>query len=38
MMHILPASWNVDAALVDENEKNEIQEKSIGYGDLISKL
>ena len=38
MTHILYASWNVDFALVDEREKNRMQEESHELGALISKL
>jgi hypothetical protein len=35
---ILPATWNVDFALVDEREKNRMREESNELGALISKL
>jgi hypothetical protein len=38
MAHILPATWNVDFALVDEREKNIMREDSNELGALISKL
>jgi hypothetical protein len=38
MVHILPATWNVDFALVDEREKNRMQEESDELGALLSKL
>ena len=38
-MHILPATWDVDFSLVvDEREKNRMQEESYELGALISKL
>jgi hypothetical protein len=33
-----PIQWNVDFALVDENEKNKMREESHELGALISKL
>jgi hypothetical protein len=38
MACILPITWNVDFALVDEREKNRTQENSNEFGALISKL
>ena len=38
MACILPATYNVDFALVDEREKNRMQENSYELGALISKL
>ena len=38
MAHILPATWNVDFALVDEREKNRLQEELDELGALVSKL
>jgi hypothetical protein len=38
MACILPATWNVDFALVDEREKNRMREKLNELGALISKL
>ena len=38
MACILPATWNVDFALVDEREKNRMQEESDELGALLSKL
>ena len=38
MTRILPATWNVDFALVDEREKNRMREESHELGALISKL
>ena len=38
MVCILRATWNVDFALVDEREKNRMQEESHELGALISKL
>ena len=38
MARILPATWNVDFALVDEREKNVIWEDSYELGAQISKL
>ena len=38
MVCILPATWNVDIALVDEREENRIREVSNKFGALISKL
>ena len=35
---ILPATWNVDFALVGEREKNRMQKESCELGALISKL
>ena len=35
---VLPATWNVDFALVDEREKNRMREISDELGALISKL
>ena len=35
---ILPATWNVDFALVDERKKNRMQIESDKLGALISKL
>jgi hypothetical protein len=35
MVHILRATWNVDFALVDEREKNGMQEESYELGDLV---
>ena len=35
---MLPATWNVDFALVDEREKNRLQEESHELGAMISKL
>ena len=37
-MSIVPTTWNVDFALVDEREKNKMQEKLDELGALISKL
>ena len=37
-MHILLATWNVDFALVNEREKNSMQEESYKLHALISKL
>jgi hypothetical protein len=34
---ILHATWNVDFALVDEREKNRMQEETYELGALISK-
>jgi hypothetical protein len=33
-----PIQWNVDFALVDEREKNEMREESHELGALVSKL
>jgi hypothetical protein len=38
MACILPTTWNVDFSLVDEREKNRMQEESYELGALISKL
>jgi cell division protein FtsB len=38
MACILPATWNVDFAVVDERENNRLQEESDELGALISKL
>ena len=38
MVRILFATWNVDFALVDEREKNRMQEESYELAALISKL
>jgi hypothetical protein len=38
MACILPATWNVGFALVDERGKNRMQEESNEIGALISKL
>ena len=38
MARILLATWNADFALVDEREKNKMQEESDELGALISKL
>ena len=38
MAHILPVTYNVDFALVDEREKNRMQTKIDELGALISKL
>ena len=38
MAHILPTTWNVDFALVDEREKNRMREKSYELCAVISKL
>jgi hypothetical protein len=38
MARILPTTWNVDFALVDEREKNRMREGSNELGALISKL
>jgi hypothetical protein len=38
MARILPTTWNVDFALVDEREKNRMREESYEVGALISKL
>jgi hypothetical protein len=38
MARILLATWNVDFALVDEREKNRMQEVSYEFDALISKL
>jgi hypothetical protein len=38
MVHILPTTWNVDFALVDEREKNRMKAKSYELGALITKL
>jgi hypothetical protein len=38
MARILPATWNVDFALVDEREKNRMRVESDEFGALISKL
>jgi hypothetical protein len=38
MTHILPTTWNVDFALVDEREKNRMQEESNEFGAQISNL
>jgi hypothetical protein len=38
MACILPATWNVDFALVDEREKNRMREKSDELHVVISKL
>jgi hypothetical protein len=35
---MLPTTWNVDFALVDEREKNRMQKKSDEPGALISNL
>jgi len=38
MARILLATWNVDFVLVDEREKNRMQEVSYEFDALISKL
>jgi hypothetical protein len=38
MARILPTTWNVDFALVDEREENKMQEELDEFGALISKL
>ena len=38
MARILPTTWNVDFALVDERGENRMQEESYELGALISKL
>jgi hypothetical protein len=38
MAHILPTTWNVDFALIDEREKNKMREESDELGALISML
>jgi hypothetical protein len=38
MARILPVTWNVDFALVDEREKNRMREESEEFSALISKL
>jgi hypothetical protein len=38
MACILPTTWNVDFALVDEREESKTQEESYEHGALISKL
>jgi len=38
MVRILPATWNVDFALVDAREKNKMREESDEFGAQISKL
>jgi hypothetical protein len=38
MASILPTTWNVDFALVNEREKNRMREQSYEFGALISKL
>ena len=38
MARILPTTWNVDFALVDERENNRMREQSNKLGALISKL
>jgi hypothetical protein len=38
MACILPSTWNVDFALVDEREKNRTQEDSDELGAMVSKL
>ena len=38
MAHILPTTWNVDFALVDERGRNKMQEESDELGAIISKL
>jgi hypothetical protein len=38
MARILPTTWDVDFSLVDEREKNRMQEESHELGALISKL
>jgi hypothetical protein len=38
MVHILPTTWNVDFALVNEREKNRMEAKSYELGALITKL
>ena len=38
MACILPTPWNVDFVLVDERDKNRIQEESDELGAMISKL
>jgi hypothetical protein len=35
MVRILPATWNIDFALVDEREKNRMREESHELGALI---
>ena len=38
MARILPRTWNVDFAMVDEREKNKMQKESYELGALTSKL
>ena len=38
MARVLPATWNVDFALVDEREKNKVREEFDELGAMISKL
>jgi hypothetical protein len=38
MARILPATWNVNFALVDEREKNRMREETNEFDALISKL
>jgi hypothetical protein len=38
MVRILPTTWNVDFALVDEREKNRMRVESDEHGAMISKL
>jgi hypothetical protein len=38
MARILPTTWNVDFALVDERAKNRLQKESNEFDALISKL
>ena len=38
MVRILPTTWNVDFALVDERGKNRMQEEPNELGAMISKL
>jgi hypothetical protein len=38
MVRILPTTWNVDFALVDEREKNRMREGLAELGAMISKL
>ena len=38
MAHILPTTWNVDFALVDEREENRMQEESNELGAPLSKM
>jgi hypothetical protein len=38
MARVLPTTWNVNFALVDEREKNRMQRESYDFGALISKL
>ena len=38
MARVLPTTWNVDFALVDEREKNRMQKESYELGALILEL